>query len=278
MTTTGVQTTEDWCRALDRATGCGDVPLPGLPEMALRVRQAASAENASSDALARLIGQDAAMSTRLMKVANAAAARRAAPARSLDRAIARIGFGLTCSLVTGLCILRQMERYRGDVAARLRAHHEASVAVAAIAHYLARQARGVDPHEAMLAGLLHDIGVLPILDFAARNPALAADGAALDALIERRRAPLGAAVLDQWHFPPSLVGVAAGLDQLDREHEGGTDLLDVILAARLEHARGTRAIELERPVMARFDLIEAPLAERAEAQAEIRALRGALAG
>lgn len=276
MRRTGSMPAEQWCHALDRATASGEVALPGLPEMALRVRQAAAADSASSTTLAELIGQDAAMSTRLMKVANSASARRANPARSLDRAIARLGFGLTCSLVTGLCILRQMQRYTGPVADRLRAHHQASVSIAAIAHYLARQARGIDPHEAMLAGLLHDIGVLPILDFAARNPALAADGAALDALIARRRAPLGAAILDQWHFPPSLVGVVAGLDHLDRDHDGGTDLLDVILAAWLEHERGTRAARPERPVLTRFNLVEQPLAERTGAQAEISALRGSL--
>lgn len=278
MTLTEAASVETWCRALDRATGGGEVALPGLPEMGLRVRQAAAATNASSARLASLIGQDAAMSTRLMKVANSASARRAAPARSLDHAIARLGFGLTCSLVTGLCILRQIERHDGTVAARLRAHHEASVSIAAIAAYLARQVRGIDPHEALLAGLLHDIGVLPILDFARRNPALAADTELLEAVIRARRAPLGAVILDQWHFPQSLVFVAAGLEHSEREHVGQTDLLDVILAARHEHERGTRGSALEPPVLARFWLIEEPLASRPEAQADIRELRGALTG
>lgn len=72
--------------------------------------------------------------------------------------------------------------------------------------------------------------------------------------------------------------VVAGLDRLDRDHEGRTDLLDVVLAARLEHERGTRAVQLERPVLTRFNLVQQPLGERGDAQAEIRALRAALAG
>jgi len=95
MSQPGAMPAEEWCRLLDRATASGDAPLPGLPEMGLRVRQAASAESASSRTLASLIGQDAAMSTRLMKVANSASARRAAAAHTLDRAIAGLGFGVT---------------------------------------------------------------------------------------------------------------------------------------------------------------------------------------
>lgn len=48
----------------------GQLQLPTLPEVALRVRDAVEDENASASQIADIIAQDAALSARLIQVAN----------------------------------------------------------------------------------------------------------------------------------------------------------------------------------------------------------------
>ncbi|EAR20685.1 hypothetical protein NB231_02173 [Nitrococcus mobilis Nb-231] len=250
--------------------------MPGLPDLALRVRQAIASESATLDSLARLIAADAVLTTRIMKVVNAAALRRATPVSRLDRAIGALGFNLTNSLVTGLCLLRQTERYSGAVGERLRAHHEHAIEVAAIAHYLAQSTPGLDEQEALLAGLIHDIGALPVFAFAARQSELARDAAALDGLVARHHPSFGARILVEWHFPERFVAVAAEHEHADRRHEGPTDLLDVVIAANLQSRQRVQCMEVDAPALERFNLIADPLAGRDGARAAIEALHRTL--
>ena len=267
----------DWSTALLSAVAHGEIALPGLPEVALRVREAIAADSATASALARLVADDAVLTARIMKVANAAALRRATPVTRLDRAIAALGFSLTSSLVTGLCLLRRMERHSGPVGERLRAHHEHAIEVAAIAHYLARSTPGIDEQEALLAGLIHDIGALPVFAFAARQPALARDTVALDALVAQHHAALGARVLVDWHFPERFVAVAAEHENVHRRHAGPTDLVDVVIAANLQSRQDVQEMAVGVPAQERFNLIAEPLSERDGARASIDALHRNLA-
>ncbi|MDN5869697.1 MAG: HDOD domain-containing protein [Nitrococcus sp.] len=267
----------DWSAAIERAVADGKIALPGLPEIAFRIRQAAASDSATADSLARLIAEDAALTARVMKVANAAAVRRSTPVSRLDQAIGRLGFRLVLSLVTGLCLLRQMERHSGPIGERIRTYHAHATEAAAIAHYLAGSTPSLDEHEALLAGLVHDIGALPILDFAARQPELAADETALETLLARHHAALGTRILGEWNFPERIVTAAAQHENTYRGHDGPADLVEVVIAANLQCGHGTQIEGVSVPALERFNLVTEPLAERAGVQASIDELRMSLA-
>ncbi len=266
----------DWSALLEAAVARGEIALPGLPDLALRVREAIASESATLASLARLIAADPVLASRIMKVVNAAALRRAAPVSRLDRAIGALGFNLTNSLVTGLCLLRQTEKYSGAVGERLRTHHGHAIEVAAIAHYLAQSTPGVDEQEALLAGLIHDIGALPVFAFAARQPELNRDVAALDRLVARHHPSFGARILVEWHFPERLIAVAAEHENLGRCHEGPIDLLDVVIAANLQSHQSVQYVGVGVPALERLNLIAEPLAGREGARASIEALNHSL--
>jgi putative nucleotidyltransferase with HDIG domain len=116
----------------------------------------------------------------------------------------------------------------------LRAVWEHSVQVAAIARALAGSVPGVMPDQAMLAGLIHDIGTLPILYRAEERDELLATPGLLDQLIARLHTRIGGAILKHWKFPDALVAVAAEHENLERSHEGGPDLVDLVQVANLQ--------------------------------------------
>jgi putative nucleotidyltransferase with HDIG domain len=212
----------------------GHLQLPTLPEVALRVRDVVDDENASASQIADIIGQDAALSARLLQVANSPLYRGRQEIDRLSMVISRLGNKLVRNLVTSQ-VMKQMFQATNDmVDQRLRAVWEHSVQVAAIARALAGQTPGVEPDQAMMGGLLHDIGTLPILYRAEERDDLLDTPGLLDHLIESLHTRIGGAILKHWKFPDALVAVAAEHEDLARDHSGPADLVDVVQVANLQ--------------------------------------------
>ncbi|HHO68806.1 MAG TPA: HDOD domain-containing protein, partial [Gammaproteobacteria bacterium] len=206
----------------------GELQLPTLPEVALRVRDAVEDEDATANRIAEIIAMDAALSARLIHVANSPLYRGRKEIDRLPMVVSRLGNSLVRSLVTSQ-VMKQMFQATSDaVDQRLRGVWEHSVQVAAIARALAAQFTKVAPDQAMLAGLLHDIGVLPVLYRAEERDELLEDTDLLDDLIKELHGCIGAAILRHWKFPDSLVAVAAEHENLQRSHDGPADLIDVV--------------------------------------------------
>jgi putative nucleotidyltransferase with HDIG domain len=212
----------------------GNLQLPTLPEVALRVRDVVDDENASANQIAEIIAQDAALSARLLQVANSPLYRGRQEIDRLSMVVSRLGNKLVRNLVTSQ-VMKQMFQATNDmVDKRLRAVWEHSVQVAAIARVLAANTPGVMPDQAMLAGLLHDIGTLPILYRAEERDELLDTPGLLDELIMRLHTRIGGAILKHWKFPDMLVAVAAEHENLERDHPGPADLIDVVQVANLQ--------------------------------------------
>ena len=212
----------------------GQLQLPTLPEVALRVREVVDDENASAGQIAEIIAQDAALSARLIQVGNSPLYRGRQEIDRLPMVIARLGNKLVRNLVTSQ-VMKQMFQATNDIIdQRMRAVWEHSVQVAAIARALAGQCPGVLPDHAMLAGLIHDIGTLPILYRAEERDELLDTPELLDQLIARLHTRIGGAILKHWKFPDALVAVAAEHEDLNRSHDGPADLVDVVQVANLQ--------------------------------------------
>ena len=212
----------------------GHLQLPTLPEVALRVRDVVDDENANASQIADIIAQDAALSARLLQVANSPLYRGRQEIDRLSMVIARLGSKLVRNLVTSQ-VMKQMFQATNDmVDQRLRSVWEHSVQVAAISRALASRAPGIEPDQAMLAGLLHDVGTLPILYRAEERDELLDTPGLLDHLIETLHTRIGGDILKHWKFPEALVAVAAEHEDLTREHAGPADLVDVVQVANLQ--------------------------------------------
>lgn len=211
----------------------GRLVLPTLPEVALRVRDAVDDEDASLVTITRIIATDAALSARLIQVANSPLMRSARPIESLDMAVNWLGLKLVREMVMSM-VMQQMFQATSELTDRkLREVWQHSTLVAAISHALAAQYTRIPPQQAMLAGLVHDIGVLPILTYAEDHPELLSDPEQLDSIIEELHGRIGHAILEAWHFPEELVAVAMGHEDLQRESDTA-DLVDIVTVANLQ--------------------------------------------
>jgi HD-like signal output (HDOD) protein len=221
---------EDLYQAIDNKR----LTLPTLPEVALKVRDAVESDNSSASQVAETIATDAALSARLLQVANSPLYRGRNPIDNLQLAVARLGTRLVRSLVVSL-IMQQIFQATDDLLdKRFRQSWEQSVQIAAISRVLAQNLRHLDKEQALLAGLIHNIGTLPVLAMAENYPELLEDEAELDRLIDALSPRIGQRILQEWDFPDSLVRVPANF--LDLHYDGGNqaDYVDVVIVARLQ--------------------------------------------
>lgn len=213
--------------------------LPTLPEVALKVREVVDDKNATAKEVTLVVSTDTALSARLIQVANSPLYRARNPINNVQVAIARLGQGVVRNLVTSL-VMQQMFQATSDVTdTRLRALWEHSTQVAAISGALAGQFSMLQPDIAMLGGLVHAIGALPILVRAEDKPELLENEALLDSLIEKLHSTVGKQILVAWDFPNELVDVVSEYNDLKREGGPAIDYVDIVQVANLQSYLGT---------------------------------------
>ncbi len=212
----------------------GSLVLPTLPEVALQVREVVDSPDVTSEQLADIIITDAALSARLLKISNSPLYRGRIEIDNIQMAVSRLGLSLVKNIVTSLVMEQMFQATSNRLDTYLRDLWQHSTEVSAICQVIAAKQPKLKIDEAMLAGLIHGIGKLPILMKAEEKPELIRDSAALDAVLESLHSRIGAAILKSWHFPESLIAVAAEYNNFDRDSENGPDLADLVQVAHIQ--------------------------------------------
>lgn len=215
-----------------------ELVLPTLPEIALKVRDIAEDENASIQDLSRVLVKDPAMSARLLRVVNSPMVRSAVPITDISTAISRMGIDFTTNLVVSIAMEQMFQATNEVIDKRMRACWSHATEIAASAQVLARHFTSLPPDQALLAGLVHQIGTLPILAYAEQSGSLLQDAKTLDHAIRALHQPLGEKVLSSWDFPDDIINVTRDYLNFDRAPDVA-DLTDLIQVATLQSHAGT---------------------------------------
>lgn len=214
------------------------IVLPTLPEVALRIRDAAENPDTDVASFAKELGFDAAISARVMRVANSPLMRGGAKVTDVKAATARIGIQYACNLAVGLAMEQMFQATSDAVDERMRQIWTHSTEVAGISAVLARNYTRLKPDQATLAGLVHKIGALPILRFAEEDRHLLKDLHALDALIDALHGEIGKLILDTWGFPPEIASVPVAYLDFARKPPA-VDFADIVMVANLQSYMGS---------------------------------------
>lgn len=221
---------------INRAIDSGALVLPTLPEVALHVQEAIDREDIAINQIAEIIASDSALSAHIIKVANSPIYRGRVEINSLQMAVGRIGTRQMRSMVISLVIKQMFQSTTEGLDDYFHKAWASSVAVAAISKTLARQVSGLDPEQAMLAGLIHNLGTLPIVVFAEEHSELVPREIEFSTLVEMLSPSVGARITESWGFPRSLIDVASQAHDIYRDNQGPADYVDVVIVACLQHA------------------------------------------
>ncbi|MDR8013509.1 HDOD domain-containing protein [Ectopseudomonas guguanensis] len=215
-----------------------ELVLPTLPEVALKVREAAEDPDVGIPQISKVIGNDAALTARIIKVVNSPLLRSNKEITDLQMAVSRLGINYTCNLATGLA-MEQMFQATSDVVDRkMREVWNKSTEIAGICHVLCRHYTRLMPDQATLAGLVHQIGVLPILTYAEEHNELLADSISLNHVIEQIHPIIGDKILRTWEFPEPIAIVPSQYLNFTRD-SAKVDYVDIVQVATLQSYLGS---------------------------------------
>lgn len=225
---------EQFFSDLKQAVESDQIILPTLPEVALKIRDAVESENTSAQQIADTLTQDASLSARLIQVSNSPLYRSRNPIEDLQMAVTRLGIRMVRDLVISLA-MKQIYQATSDVLDdHFRRSWNTAVEVAAICRMLATTVPGINPEQALLAGLIHNIGALPILVKAEDDDDLFNDSDALGEVIDLLQSRVGTLILETWNFGDAMTDVVKHAHDFTYDHDGGADLVDLVQIALLQ--------------------------------------------
>lgn len=225
----------------------GRVELPSFPDVAVRVRKALADENVGADKIARIITSEAGLTARVLALANSAALNRGGKnITDMKLAVNRIGHNnvRTAAVSFAIAQLRRATELKPIAKDLEETWHDATM-VAALSHAVAMRVKRINSDEAMLCGLMHNVGKIYVLARANRHPALFNDKIALQSITRDWHANVGKAIVENWGFPAHIAQAVGEHEDLERQTEDGADLTDVLTVATMLAAFLGKTTDLE---------------------------------
>ena len=196
----------------------GDINFPTCLDAALLVRNALKDPYASAEQVVQAISVEPLISSKLLRLANSVAYNPSGEQVSnLNAVVRRLGFDIvrTTSLAVAMDqMLRSKNLAAYDHIARQTWEH--SLQVAAIARVLARNLGRVPPENAMLTGLVHNIGIFYLLFRAAEYPEYRTDEPAMIELLAGWHEGIGESLLHILGLPAAITDAVRDQSHLSR--------------------------------------------------------------
>jgi len=190
---------------LDIRSRLASAKLPAMPQILAKLMECCQTEDIGIPELAGLIAKDAAMTAKILRVANSAKYRHRVPQVTLEQALASIGIDMVKTVVVSESACHLFDTISSINGDDLRGFWRHSLNAAVIARLIAEKMGDVPVEEAYIAGLLHDVGRLALLVIAPKKYGLsffAPDDDSLCALEQRTlqmtHAEAGAYLIEYW--------------------------------------------------------------------------------
>jgi putative nucleotidyltransferase with HDIG domain len=184
-----------------------------LPDVAAEALALCTSATTDANAMERTLSRDPFISAQVISIANSAMFAPRMPILGVRDAVVRIGLDAVRDVVLMVVTNSTMYRVRG-FEARVDAIRRRTLAAAAAARLLAKVLR-VESEYGFLAGLLHDIGELVLLERCVQEGMLvpgmledSTDGPILRDRLDYHHTRVGAALCRAWKLPPGVVEAA----------------------------------------------------------------------
>jgi putative nucleotidyltransferase with HDIG domain len=212
----------------------GELNFPTSLDAAIMVRNTLRDPEVKLDQVARAVALEPLIASKLLRLANSVVYNASGNSiTDLKTAVGRLGFEAvrTTSLAVAMDqIMKSKNLAHFDQFAKLTWEH--SIQVAATARVLARRVGRVNPEEALLAGLVHDIGIFYLLYRAAEYPEYRSNSEALIELVVGWHEGIGESLLHILGLPERIVNAVRDHDHI-RDLDNPCTLEDVIYFANL---------------------------------------------
>lgn len=213
----------------------GEVVFPTSFEAAIRLRKALLNSNLPIPRIASIVSVEPLVAAKLIHLANSVLySADGTPVRDLQAAISRLGVKLVRTTALGIAMSQLMRSKEmaifSDITQALWAH---TLKTAAAARILARSQTRINPDEAMLAGLVHDLGAFYMLYRAAQYPELRARPKTVKYLIIQWHEGIGVTLLHALGMPEDIVNATIDHEQTRATPEILRTLADIVYVGNI---------------------------------------------
>lgn len=213
----------------------GEVVFPTSFDTILRLRKELQNPSLSLTRVAQVVQLEPLVATRLMRLANSATyAALGDPVRELPSAINRLGLNMVRS--TAMAVAVGAILHAKELVGFSKLAHglwEHSIRSAAAARVLAKKFTRINADEALLAGLVHDLGAFYMLYRAVQYQELRERPDSLIHIIKDWHEGIGVTLLETLGLPPEIVEAAIDHDQPRPIPATLKSLVDIVYVANL---------------------------------------------
>ena len=214
--------------------------LPSMPDIALKIRGAVEDNESDLNDVVKIINMDQSIATKIINTANSAMYNISGKnIENCKIACMRLGGKMIMNLVLSYSMKELFYSRSLLFKNKMNEMWQHSVKVAAISSILARLTPGFDPEKALLAGLLHNIGAVVILNYLSGKQKKIEDPALLDNMLFALQSEVGEILLNKWEFSGDLVDVAKYSTDLFHDESDKADYVDIINIAQVHSYVGT---------------------------------------
>lgn len=195
----------------------GDSTFPSSVQLAVAIRQALDQEDVSTHELTRLISAEPLLAAKLVRLANCVTFNPSGqPIFDIQQAIARVGFNAVRSvaLATAIAQLKAAPTVPHFIQ-QAQTAWQRCVQLAALSRLLAKAQKGCHPDEAMLCGLVSEIGVFYLLSRAGAYADYVQSAAATQDLLLQYGESVTVRFLSRLGLPGNIVQAIASPDLPD---------------------------------------------------------------
>lgn len=214
--------------------------LPTFSSVAIDIRNAlTTGDIPSAEEIAAIVSNDPATASRLLQVANSPLYNNGKKINRLTNAVKLLGNSTTSQLVSSFVIQQLFDGESSQQRQSLQYIRELSINVASMSRAFTMFTPHLNPEVAMLAGLIHQIGTLPILKYYSEVEPDGCDHRILNSVLATTHAKLGHQLLTNWGFPKELADVPLHYNNFDRRHANSADYVDLVQVAFLQSIAGS---------------------------------------
>ena len=226
----------------------GNLQLPSLPSVAQRIQQAFADDAVNAELICTIIQADPAITAKLIMISNSALYGGQASIESLQQAVVRLGLETTRKQVMTYAVKELFQGKNPAMKAHMQKLWKHSQHVACLSRLMANHLKSFDLEQAQLAGLIHDLGEVAILQYAQENEELIGKPELLLKAVKKLRPQITGMLLNQWNFGPEFVTVGEECEDWFRNPADKPDLCDLVLIAQYHAYIGTAEMRSLPPV------------------------------
>ncbi|MFT5503899.1 MAG: HD-like signal output (HDOD) protein [Gammaproteobacteria bacterium] len=218
--------------------------LPALPEAAIKIRQVVNTPEIGTNEIIEIVQTDPVLSARLVKVANSPLYGTWREIKSVRDAVKRLELETTQNLSFNLSIKQIFSANTMLVKNQLTRLYEESIAVSSLAFVITDEKfNDLDPEQALLAGLMHNFGLIPILKYVDNHHEMVTTLESLNKSLVNLELPISTLLFQQWNFDEVFIEVVEQVANWNRNTAASVDYVDIVIASKLIYLQQTNCLD-----------------------------------